>query len=182
MLYVNPATNKKRECTAMERAYYKTSSCTSENMNYECRVFDGTGCTETELRAAWEESVKGNRREHVPGREYTTNFDSWMSSFGRSFVGNPGRDHMLVKNEKVGECKIGYGGLEWNGSIREDTDYDGGDGCVNEYGIRISCKTGEGRRKDLGRRISTRTAEGREIQLQEIKNRLKMEASLDLEE
>ena len=168
MLYVNPATNKKRECTVLERAYYKTSSCTSENMNYECRVFDGTGCTETELRAAWEESVKGNRREHVPGREYTTNFDSWMSSFGRWFIGNPTSIHMLVKNPGVGECKIGYGGLEWNAGKREDTDYDGGDGCVNEYGIRISCKTGEGRRKDLGRRISTRTAEGREIQLQEI--------------
>jgi hypothetical protein len=187
MLYVNPVTNKKRECTAMERAYYKTSSCTSENMSYECRVFDGTDCTETELRTAWEESVKGNSREHVPGKEYTTNFESWLGSWGESFVGNsPGRVHMLVKNEKVGECKIGRGGLEWGLLKREDTDCNGSCQCINNYGIIVSCETGdsfihfdeEGKRKEVGQRISTMTAEGGEIQQQTIKNIKKMEATL----
>ena len=202
MLYVNPATNKKRECTGMERAHYKTSSCTSENMNYECRVFDGTGCSEEEFRVGWQEAIKGNPKAHVPGKEYTTNFESWMTKWGEEWAMNPARTSLIVRGNS-GECKVGRPGEPWgNDEIRydllrrEDTDCNtaGACDCVNDYGISIGCEdrsrfwdtddeclaspSCRTRSQKVGNRISKHSEQGKKIRQQTKENLQSLEASL----
>jgi len=175
MLYVNPATNKKRECTAMERAYYQTSSCTSENMSYECRVFDESGCTTEELRTWWEESVKGNPKQHVAGKEFTTNFESWMTGWGEQFVKNARTS--LLEKQRGGECK--NKGLEWGLLRREDTNCNTASACdcVNEYGISISCDDSS---QNVGQRIHKHSERGKKITQQTKENLQNLKTSLSL--
>jgi hypothetical protein len=177
MLFINPATNEKRACSDMERAYYKTS-CPSNNMNYACRTFDESGCTTGDLRVWWEEAVKGNTRAWgITGKDYTTNFDSWMTYWGEHWSKNLRVQHQFTSSD--GPCeryndrtRTGNRGIMW-GFGRKDTDCQTGAGCdcTNEYGVRVLCPNDSNyglHKGEFGRRIHYGTEEGQKILQQDM--------------